>query len=103
MLPLSAALMMFARFGVPRPVGKSQPGVAGSGFAPSVTSKNAFEPAELEAIPYRTGFAAPSGVGWCFAFWCAAFTRAHIPAHNGDERLVPPSAKWSEYVFVDGS
>ena len=85
--------MMFTRFGVPRPVGKSQPGVAGSGFAPSVTSKNAF--GVVEATWYRTSFAFPSGTALCCAFACAAFTRAHIPAHNGDERLVPPSAKWS--------
>ena len=76
---------------MPSPVGKSHPGVAGSGFAPSVTSKNAF--GVVEATWYRTAFAFPSGVGWCFAFWCAASTRAHMPAHSGEARLVPPSAK----------
>jgi len=42
--------MRFVRAGEPRPVGKSHPGVAGSGFAPSTMSWNAVAPAALPAM-----------------------------------------------------
>src|SRR4051812_40065172 len=47
---LSAASIRADRLGEPQPVGKSQPGVAGSGLAPSVMSWKAVAPAGLWAI-----------------------------------------------------
>ena len=87
---MSATFIRFVRSGEPSPVGKSQPGVAGSGLAPSMMSRNAVAPAELAATLYSVSFARPSGP----PLW-AALTRAHMPVQSGEERLVPPSEKCS--------